>query len=56
MQLLSEYSMKLIHVILKPISRIDISDECGDRMDDQSTLVQVKAWCCQATCHYRNQC
>ena len=24
--------------------------------DDQSTLVQVMAWCCQATSHYLNQC
>ena len=24
--------------------------------DDQSTLVQVMAWCCQATSHYRSQC
>ena len=24
--------------------------------DDDSSLVQVKAWCCLATCHYLNQC
>ena len=24
--------------------------------DDKSTLVQVMAWCCQATSHYLNQC
>ena len=24
--------------------------------DDKSTLVQVMAWCCQATCHYLSQC
>ena len=27
-----------------------------DSTDDKSTLVQVMAWCCQATCHYLNQC
>ena len=27
-----------------------------DFADDQSTLVQVMAWCCQATSHYLNQC
>ena len=24
--------------------------------DDKSTLFQVMAWCCQATCHFLNQC
>ena len=27
-----------------------------DFTDDQSTLVQVMAWCCQATSHYLRQC
>ena len=27
-----------------------------DLADDKSTLVQVMAWCCQATSHYLNQC
>ena len=27
-----------------------------DLTDDQSTLVQVMAWCCQATSHFLNQC
>ena len=27
-----------------------------DFADDQSTLVQVMAWCCQATSHYLSQC
>ena len=27
-----------------------------DLTDDESTLVQVMAWCCQATRHYLNQC
>ena len=31
------------------------SDECH-RTDDKSTLVQVMAWCRQATSHYLNQC
>ena len=27
-----------------------------DLTDDQSTLVQIIAWCCQATSHYLSQC
>ena len=27
-----------------------------DLFDDKSTLVQVMAWCCQATSHYLSQC
>ena len=27
-----------------------------DQTDDKSTLVQVMAWCHQATCHYHSQC
>ena len=27
-----------------------------DRTDDKSALVQVMAWCCQATSHYLSQC
>ena len=27
-----------------------------DLTDDESTLVQVMAWCCQATSHYLSQC
>ena len=27
-----------------------------DFSDDQSTLVQAMAWCCQATSHYLSQC
>ena len=27
-----------------------------DLLDDKSPLVQVMAWCCQATSHYLNQC
>ena len=27
-----------------------------DFTDDKSTLVQVMAWCCQATSHYLSQC
>ena len=39
----------------------DISSEIAwwtllDFSDDKSTLVQVMAWCCQATSHYLNQC
>ena len=33
------------------------SDEChNDFTDDKSTLVQVMAWCRQATSHYLSQC
>ena len=40
----------------------DISSEIAlrwtslDLNNDKSTLVQVMAWCCQATTHYLNQC
>ena len=53
------------YVIFKRISVIDIcSISCEtaliwmslDFTDDQSTLVQVMAWCHQATSHYLNQC
>ena len=53
------------HVIFKQILVIDGWDnscEIGplwmslDFTDDQSTLVQVMAWCRQATSHYLNQC
>ena len=53
------------HVIFKQISVIDgwgISCEIAliwmslDFTDDQSTLVQVMAWCRQATSHYLSQC
>ena len=27
-----------------------------DLTDDKSTLIQLKAWCCQATSHHLNQC
>ena len=53
------------YVIFK---RISVIDGCGksceidlwwmplDLTDEQSTLVQVMAWCCQATSHYLSQC
>ena len=53
------------HMIFKQILVIDrwgISCEIAliymspDFTDDQSTLVQVMAWCRQATSHYLNQC
>ena len=53
------------HVIFKQILVIDgwgISCEIAliwmslDFTDDQSTLVQVMAWCRQATSHYLSQC
>ena len=53
------------HVIFKQILVIDgcdISCEIAliwmwlDFSDDRSTLVQVMAWCCQATSHYLSQC
>ena len=53
------------HVICKQIIVIDgwgISCEIAliwmslDFTDDQSILVQVMAWCCQATSHYQSQC
>ena len=53
------------HVIFKQILVIDGWGICCeitliwmslDFTDDQSTLVQVMAWCRQATSHYLNQC
>ena len=53
------------HIIFKQILVIDdwgISCECAliwmslDFADDQLTLVQVMAWCRQATSHYLSQC
>ena len=53
------------HVIFKQISVIDGWRICCeialiwmslDFIDDQSTLVQVMAWCRQATSHYMSQC
>ena len=53
------------HVIFKQILVVDswgISCEIAlirmslDLTDDRSTLVQVMAWCRQATSHYLNQC
>ena len=55
----------LRHVIFKQILVIDgwgISCEIAliwmslDLPDDQSTLVQIMAWCRQATSHYLSQC
>ena len=52
-------------VLFKPITVIDGCDTCCEialrRMslnftDDKSTLVQVMAWCRQATSHYPSQC
>ena len=62
---LLEIWMNFRHVIFKPILMIDgwgISCETAliwmslDFTDYQSTLVQVMAWCHQATSHYLNQC
>ena len=52
-------------VLFKPITVVDGWDTCyeialrkmsQDLTDDKSTLVQVMAWCRQATSHYLNQC
>ena len=60
-----EWNFKYVHVIFRRILLIDgwgISCEIAliwmslDFTDDQSTLVQVMAWCCQATSHYLSQC
>ena len=62
---LAPQSCNLILVIFKPISRRDIfSISCETALrwmqqhltDDESTLVQVMAWCRQATSHYLSQC
>ena len=60
-----KFEWNLRYVLLKWILVIDdwgISREIGliwvslDFTDDQSTLVQVMAWCRQATSHYLSQC
>ena len=60
-----KFEWNLRYLIFKWISVIDgwgISCEIAliwmslDWTDDQSTLVQVMAWCCQATSHYLSQC
>ena len=60
-----KYEWNFRHVIFKQILVIDgwdISCEIAliwmslDFADDQSTLVQVMAWCRQATSHYLSQC
>ena len=59
------YACNLKLASFKAMSRIDIwsiSQEIAlrclprDLNDDKSTLVQVMAWCRQATSHYLNQC
>ena len=60
-----KFEWNFIHVIFKEILVIDdwgISGEIAltwkpqDLTDDKSTLVQVMAWCRQATSHYLSQC
>ena len=60
-----KFAWNFRHVIFKQIVVIDgwgISYEIAllwmslDFTDDQSTLVQVMAWCRQATTHYLSQC
>ena len=60
-----EFECNFRNVIFKRILVIDgwgISCEIAliwmslDFTDDQSTLVQVMAWCCQATSHYLSPC
>ena len=60
-----KFEWNFIHVIFKQILVIDGWGICCeialiwmslDFTDDQSTLVQVMAWCGQATSHYLSQC
>ena len=60
-----KFEWNLIHVIVKQIFMIDGWGICHEIAliwmslaftDDQSTLVQVMAWCHQATSHYLSQC
>ena len=60
-----KFEWKFRYVIFKRILVIDgwgLSSEIAliwmslDFTEDQSTLVQVMAWCCQATRHYLSQC
>ena len=60
-----KFEQNFRHVIFKQILVIDGGGICCeialiwmslDFTDDQSTLVQVMAWCQQATSHYLSQC
>ena len=60
-----KFEWNFLYVIFKRILVIDGWGICYeialiwmslDFTDDQSTLVQVMAWCHQATSHYLNQC
>ena len=60
-----KFELNFRYLIFQIISAIDgwvISCELAlrwmsfDLTDDKSTLVQVMAWCCQATSHYLSQC
>ena len=55
---LGKFEWNFGYVIFKRILVIDGWGICMslDVTDDQSTLVQVMAWCCQATSHYLSEC
>ena len=57
-----DYSLKLIDLLISTINILSIFCEIAimwmpqHLTDHQSTLVQVMAWCRQATSHYLSQC
>ena len=59
---LGDFLEKIIFTLILVTGGCDISSEIAlrwtsrDLNDDKSTLVQVMAWCHQATSHYLNQC
>ena len=58
----NKFLKKIIFKLILVTNDCDISCEIALRLtswdlsDDKSTLVQVMAWCRQATSHYLNQC
>ena len=56
-EILDEYFSSQLQWLMAEISReIAVRRMSLDLTDDKSTLVQVMAWCRQATSHYLSQC
>ena len=54
--ILNYFQTHINHRYLEQSCEIALRWMPKDTFDDKSTLVQVMAWCCQATSHYMNQC
>ena len=63
-QTVGKFSCKTVFILCIYLSFLDKNISCENALiwmsldftDDQSTLVQVMAWCRQATSHYLSQC